>query len=125
MTATTTHTTTVPAVITDLADDLTGFHPVLDRAVTALADLAAVDLTADHSQSLVAALGGFDSGSLATLLGLVVRHVADPDANAGLADLDEDRKQQLRRLGAEYAAAADATEARDTAAQISAVIDGV
>jgi hypothetical protein len=119
---------TVPALpshITDLVDELTGFHPTLDRAVHALKDLAAADLDADGSQSLVAALGGLTDGSLATLLGLIVRHIADPDANPALADLPADRKQKLRRLGAEYAAGADDWHQQALASEASAVIEGV
>lgn len=118
---------TVPATtqITDLVDDLTGFHPVLDRAVQALEDLAAATLTTDQSQSVVAALAALGDGSVATLIGLVVRRIADPDTNPALAGLPAERKQTLRRLGAEYAALADDDFPRDTAAELAAVIDGV
>ncbi|WP_399559046.1 hypothetical protein OIA45_49090 (plasmid) [Streptomyces chartreusis] len=127
MNATTNTTVTVPALSTDIADlvdDLTGFHPVLDRAVAALADLATADLDADGSQSVVAALGAFDTGNVATLLGLVVRRIASPDSNPALADLPADRKQTLRRLGAEYAAALDDSYVGQLAAEASAVIEG-
>lgn len=118
-----TTTNAVDTQITDLADALTGFHPALDRAVSALADLAAADLTADASQAVVAALGAYDE-NLSTLVGLVVQRIANPDANAALAGLPDDRRQTLRRLGAEYAATADDATPRDLAAEISAVIDG-
>lgn len=121
---TTTNTTAPDALVTDLMDDLTGFHPALDRAVSGLGELITADLDADSSQSVIAALGGFVDGSFATLLGLVVRRLADPDVNAGLGHLDSDSKQLLRRLGAEYAAQADSDYQRDTASEISAVIDG-
>jgi hypothetical protein len=128
MTLTPENTVTVPAFpsqITDLVDDLTGFHPALDRAVQALEDLAAADLDADRSQSVVAALGGLCDGSVSTLLGLVLRHIADPDTNPALADLPAKRKQALRRLGAEYAAGADDWHQQALASEASAVIDGV
>lgn len=128
---TTAHTTapavTVPAITTqiaDLVDDLTGFHPTLDRAVNALGDLLTADLTADQSQSVVAVLGGLADGSLATLLGLVIRQVANPDANPALAGLDDGSKRTLRRLGAEYAAGADDPGQQYLASEMSAVIDG-
>jgi hypothetical protein len=117
--------TSVPAQITDLVDDLTGFHPALDRAAQALEDLAAADLDLDRSQSLVAALGGLADGSFATLVGLVLRQIASPDTNPALAGLPDDRKQKLRRLGAEYAAAIDDDYLERCASEASAVIDGV
>lgn len=117
-------TATANTQIRDMADDLTGFHPLLDQAVTALAALAEADLTADQSQSLVAALGGFDDTTVATLAALVVKRIADPDTNRSLTDLPEDRKQTLRRLGSEYAAAVD-NGPQPIASEISAVIDGV
>lgn len=121
-------TTNAPALtneMADLMDVLTGFHPALDRAVAALGDLAVADLDADRSQSAVAALGGLADGSFATLLGLVLRHIASPDSNPALADLPEARKQTLRRLGAEYAAAIDHDYQRDIASEASAAIEGV
>ena len=127
--ASTTETTvSVPAVlaqIQELAYDLTGFHPALDRAVSGLVELATATLDADQSQSAVAALGGLADGSLATLLGLTVRHLANPDTNAALADLPTDRKQALRRLGAEYTAAISGDCLTDIASEVCAVIDGV
>lgn len=119
---------TVPTVtsdIADLMDDLTGFHPALDRAVAALGDLLTADHDADRSQSLVAALGGLADGSFATLLGLVLRQLASPDANPALADLPTERKQKLRRLGAEYAAALADRYTEQLASEAAAVIDGV
>lgn len=121
-------TVTVPAVlaqIQDLAYDLTGFHPAVDRAVAALEELATASLDADQSQSAVAVLGGLADGSLATLLGLVVRHIANPDTNPALADLPTDRKQQLRRLGAEYTAGISSDYLTDIASETCAVIEGV
>jgi hypothetical protein len=117
---------TVPAIsteITDLMDDLTGFHPALDRAVAALGDLLTSDLSVDQSQSLVAALAGLADGSFTTLVAHAVRSIANPDTNESLRQLSNRSKQDLRRLGAEYVAQADA-DLRDTASEISAVIDG-
>lgn len=125
---TTDATATAPVLtseIADLADDLTGFHPALDRAVAALAELAVSELDIDRSQTAVAALGGLTDGSFATLLGLVVRYIASPDHNPALADLPDARKQTLRRLGAEYAAALDDSYVGQIAAEASAVIDGI
>lgn len=126
MTATTT-TTTAPVLTTqiaDLIDDLTGFHPALDRAAAAIGDLLAADLDTDSSQSLVAALGGLTDGSFATLLGLAVRQIANPDANRALTDLPEDRKQTLRRLGAEYAASIADPYLEGLASSAAGVIEG-
>lgn len=119
---------TTPALtneIADLMDVLTGFHPALDRAVSALGELALADLTADQSQTAVAALGGLEDGHFATLLGLVVRHIASPEMNPALVGLPDDRKQTLRRLGAEYAAAIDSLDMTELASEASAAIDGV
>lgn len=126
-TMTFTQTTTAPVVDTQLADltaDLTGFHPVLDRLVSALADVAAADFTAEESMTAVAVLGGLADGSAATLLGLVLRQVANPDTNPALTGLPEAGKRTLRRLGAEYAAAADDDNQRAVAAGAAAVLDG-
>jgi hypothetical protein len=120
--------TTVPAITTqavDLMSDLTGFHPVLDRIVSDLGQLLAADLDADQSQTLVAALGGFEDGNLRTLVAMVVQHLGSPDTNPALVDLPEDRQQTLRRLGAEHVAAVDDPALTRTAAEMSAVIDGV
>lgn len=118
-------TIAITSEIADLMDALTGFHPALDRAVSALAELAVADLDADQSQTAVAALGGLEEGHFATLLGLVVRHIASPDTNPALADLPDERKQTLRRLGAEYAAAMDDEHTKSLASEASAVIDGI
>lgn len=123
-TITNTQTTPVTAEIADLMDDLTGFHPALDRAVAALGGLLTANLNVDRSQSVVAALGGLSGGSFATLTGLVLRQIANPDANPALADLPADRKQTLRRLGAEYAAEISNPYLEQTASQASAAIEG-
>lgn len=119
--------TTAPAVsteITDVATQLVGFHPALDRAVTALVDLLEAGLTTDQSMCVVAALGGAED-SLSRLLGLVLRQIANPDTNPALADLPTGPKQALRRLGAEYAAGIDDDYLRQSAAEVCAVIEGV
>jgi len=124
----TTNTATVPALsteIADLMDELTGFHPSLDRLIAAFGDVLTADLTADQSQSAVAVLGGLNEGSVATLLGLTVRRIADPDANPALADLPTDRKQALRRLGAEYSAEISNRYLTQTASNACAAIEGV
>lgn len=123
-TITNTQTTPVTAEIADLMDDLTGFHPALDRAVAALGDLLTANLNVDRSQSVVAALGGLSGGSFATLTGLVLRQIANPDANPALADLPANRKQTLRRLGAEYAAEISNPYLEQTASHASAAIEG-
>lgn len=115
----------VDSELADLMDELTGFHPALDRLVAAYGELLGADLTTDQTQTAVAVLGGLADGHIATLHGLAVRRIADPDANPALAGLPSKRKQKLRRLGAEYAAAADAAFTSQTAAEISAVIDGI
>jgi hypothetical protein len=123
----TTTAATVPAVtsqIADLMDDLTGFHPALDRIVAAFGELLTADLDADQSQTAIAVLGGLADGHLATLLGLTLRKIASPDTNPALADLTDDRKQTLRRLGAEYAAAIADDYTTRVAAEASAAIDG-
>jgi hypothetical protein len=123
----TTTAATVPAVtsqIADLMDDLTGFHQALDRIVAAFGELLTADLDADQSQTAIAVLGGLADGHLATLLGLTLRKIASPDTNPALADLTDDRKQTLRRLGAEYAAAIADDYTTRVAAEASAAIDG-
>lgn len=120
--------TPAPAItseIADLMDDLTGFHPALDRLVAAFGDVLTADLDADGSLSAVAVLGGLADGSVATLLGLAVRQIANPDTNPALTDLPDARKQTLRRLGAEYAAAIADRHLTDTAAAACAAIEGV
>jgi hypothetical protein len=117
-------TATVPTEIADLIDDLTGFHPVLDRLVAAFGDVLAADFTADESMSAVAVLGGLADGHLATLLGLVLRQVANPDTNRALAHLPADRQQKLRRLGAEYAAEISSNYLARAASEACAVIEG-
>lgn len=114
---------TVPAEITDLMDDLTGFDPALDSALAAIGDLLTADLTPDRRQSLVAAIGGFEGGNVMTLLAMTVRQLATPDAPP-LNSLPKARKQDLRRLGAEYAAAINDSGAQQIASEISGVIDG-
>lgn len=119
---------TVPAITTetaDLMDDLTGFHPALDRLVAAFGDVLTADFTADESMSAVAVLGGLADGHMATLLGLVLRQVANPDSNPALADLPAARKQTLRRLGAEYAAEISNDYLAQTASEACAAIEGV
>jgi len=115
----------ITAEISDLMDDLTGFHPVLDRLVAAFGDVLTADLTTDQTMSAVAVLGGLADGNVATLLGLTLRRIADPDANQALADLPADRKQTLRRLGAEYAAAITDRHIEQTASEACAAIEGV
>jgi hypothetical protein len=120
-----THTPAISAEISDLMDGLTGFHPALDRLVSAFGELLTADLTADESMATVAVLGGLDEGNVATLLGLALRRIADPDANPALTGLDDVRKQTLRRLGAEYAAEISNRYLTQTASQACAAIEGV
>lgn len=122
---TTTNTQAVSVQLADLMDDLSGFHPALDTLLASVAGLLSADLTADQSQSVIAALGGAEAGNVLTLLALTVRQIGNPDANPALAGLPVDRQQTLRRLGAEYAAAVDDPEQQQLAAEMSAVIDGV
>jgi hypothetical protein len=120
--------TAVPAISADIAalmDDLTGFHPALDRLVAAFGDVLTADLDADQSQSTVAVLGGLADGSVSTLLGLALRRIADPDVNPALADLPADRKRTLRHLGAEYAAEISNRYLEQTASEACAAIEGV
>lgn len=124
-TANTTTTAALSPEIADLIADLTGFHPALDRLVAAFGDLLAADLDADQSYSAVAVLGGLADGSVATLLGLTLRQIANPDANPALSDLPAKRKQTLRRLGAEYAATLADPYTEQLAASASAAIEGV
>lgn len=112
------------AEITEQMDTLTGFHPALDRAVAALGDLLTADLDADRTQSIIAALSGCADGNLRTLTALIVRQLGNPDANPALHGLDDDQKQDLRRLGAEHAAALSNTRLDETASAMAAVIDG-
>lgn len=114
---------TVSTEIADQMDSLTGFHPALDRVVAALGDLLTADLDADRTQAVIAALGGCVDGNLRTLTALVVRQLGNPDANPALYGLDADRKQTLRRLGAEHAAALSDTDLDETASEMAAVID--
>lgn len=122
MTNTTLPLAPVTAEIADLMDDLTGFHPVLDRLVAAFGDVLTADFTADQTMSAVAVLGGLADGHAATLLGLVLRQIANPDTNPALADLPEPRKQTLRRLGAEYAAGIADSRLERAASEACAVI---
>lgn len=124
MTTLTSTPVTVPAKISDLVDDLTGFHPALDRLVAAFEDVITADLTADQSMAAVAVLGGLADGNAATLLGLVLQHIANPDTNPALADLPAARKRKLRRLGSEYCAQIADDYLTDTAAEASAAIEG-
>jgi hypothetical protein len=125
MNTTTIQTPALSAEIADLMDALTGFHPALDRLVAAFGDLLTADLTGEESMATVAVLGGLDDGSVATLLGLALRRIADPDTNPALSGLDDARKQTLRRLGAEYAAAITDNHLTNTASQACAAIEGV
>lgn len=118
--------TTTPAISTEIADlmaDLTGFHPALDRVVSAIGDLLTAGMDADRSMCAVAAIGAFDFGNVHVLLALTLQQIANPDANPALADLPADRKQTLRRLGAEYVAALDYDHPNEIAAEIAGVID--
>lgn len=124
MNTTTISTPALSTEIADLMDGLTGFHPALDRIVAGFGELLSADLSADESMSAVAVLGGLVDGSFATLLGLSLRRLADPDANPALASLPEEQQQLLRRIGAEYAAEADNDAQRNRAASAAAVIEG-
>lgn len=117
-------TVTVTAEIAEQMESLTGFHPALDRVVSALGDLLAADLDAERTQAVIAALGGCVDGNLRTLTALVVRQLGNPDANPALTGLDDTRKQALRRLGAEHAAALSDFELDATASEMAAVLDG-
>lgn len=120
-----TTTSTGPGItdeIADMMDDLTGFNPALDRVVAALGDMLTAGMNAEQSQSAIAALSGCVDSNVRTLTALVVRQLGNPDANPALADLDDTRKQTLRRLGAEHAAAIGNTDLDDTAAAMTAAI---
>jgi hypothetical protein len=119
----TTSVSNVSTEIADQMDNLTGFHPALDRVVTALGDLLAADLDAERTQAVIAALSGCADGNLRTLTALIVRQIGNPDANPALTGLDDTRKQTLRRLGAEHAAQVADFELDATASEMAAVID--
>lgn len=124
----TANTTAVPRItseIADVMDDLTGFHPALDRVIASIGDLLTTDMDANQSMGVVAAIGAFDTSNVHILLALALQQIANPDANPSLADLPTTSKQALRRLGAEYVAAADDSDLQEIAAWAPAVIDGI
>ena len=126
--AQTADTTAVPRITSEIAavmDDLTGFHPALDRVVASIGDLLATDMDARQSMGVVAALGAFGDSNVHILLALALQQIANPDANPSLNDLPKARKQALRRLGSEYVAAADDSPLQEIAAETTAVIEGV
>lgn len=124
MSTQTTTSATVPANIAALADDLTGWHPAVDSAVSSLLGLLTADLNADQTQGVIAALGGLADGHLVSLVALIVRHLGNPDANPALADLPQDQQQALRHNGAAYAAAATDDGLTQFASRMAAAIEG-
>ncbi|MEW1568288.1 hypothetical protein AB0454_35590 [Streptomyces sp. NPDC093509] len=119
--------TTTPGISTEIAElmeDLTGFHPAVDRVVSTIGDLLTAGMNADRSMCAVAAIGAFDQGNIHVLLALVLQQIANPDANPALADLPDDRKQTLRRLGSEYVAALDYDHPTQVASEIAGAIGG-
>lgn len=88
--------------IADMADDLAGIHPALDTITTALARLAAADLTTEQTAIVLAALAGPGPSALA-VLAATVAHLGNAAANPALADLTPARKTDITTLTAQYA----------------------
>ncbi|MFF2168137.1 hypothetical protein ACFVWP_46905 [Streptomyces sp. NPDC058175] len=109
--------------VSDLVADLTGFHPALDNAVAAIAELLYADLTADQTQSVIAALGAYEDGDFMRLVLLAVRDLGNPKTNPAVAALPAKARNEARRLTAAYAADGDLDLRRDLASEACAVID--
>lgn len=109
--------------VADLTAELTGIHPALDNAVAAIAELLYADLTADQTQSVIAALGSYEDGDFMRLVLLAIRDLGDPKTNPAVAALPAEDRNRARRLTAAYAADGDLDLRRDLTSEACAVID--
>lgn len=112
------------ADLEDLLDGIRGVHPDLDEIADRFHHLLLDRHTLDTSQSLIAALGGWERHNMVALIGLAIQRLATPDSNPCLRALPEHRQKLAQRIGENTAFFLTGPNLAQLAADTAAVIDG-
>lgn len=108
----------------DVLATLRGIHPALDLIADGYRLLLLDRHTVDASQTLVAALGGWEQRSVVALAGLAIQRLATPDTNPCLRVLPFDRQKIAQINGETTAFVLTSPTLAQFAADTSAAIDG-
>ncbi|MEU1078169.1 hypothetical protein ABZ404_36885 [Streptomyces sp. NPDC005878] len=115
----------MPPIGPDLAgalDDLEYIHPGIDLIRDGIRLLATERLTADRTQTLLAALAGSDGADVLTLLTLLIQRLTDADTNPALRRIDPALLATIRALGDQAAYTTHEFAPRDLVAEASGLI---
>ncbi|MGW2863313.1 hypothetical protein [Streptomyces sp. NPDC001205] len=96
----------VPPLDEELAgtlDDLDGIHCGIDLIRDGIRLLGVDRLTADQTQTILAALAGSEGADVLTALALLIRRLTDPVTNPALRPLPYDTAKAVQQLGEQHA----------------------
>lgn len=109
----------------DLLAALRGIHPALDLMADAYRTLLLDRHTVDASQTIAAALGGWEYRNFVALAGLAIQRLSNPDSNPCLRELPLDQQKIAQLRGEGTAFAFTSPTLAQFAADTSAAIDGL
>ena len=116
----------VPSLDDELEDMLAalrGVHPALDLAADAFRHLLLDRLDIDTTQTVIAALGGWEARNLVALTGAAIARLANPDTNPALRALPLDQQKICQLNGEATAYALNHPDLAQFASDTSAAID--
>jgi hypothetical protein len=108
-----------------LLNTLTGVHPILDRAVDAFRDLLGEQHDIDTSQTLVAALAGWENRNFVALAGRVIQHLSNPDTTVALRQMSPEQQKLIQMNGETTAFVLGSGHLAQFASDTAAAIDGL
>jgi hypothetical protein len=117
----------VPPLDDDLEEHmeaLRGIDEGLDLALDGLRHVLLARHDQDRTQTLVAALGGWEKRNLVALTGRIIARLADPDTNPALRTLPLEQQKLARQAGADTAHWLGHPSLTTTASDTSAAITG-
>jgi len=121
------HTEDLPpldADLEELLDTLRGIHPALDEIADRFQDLLLDQHTLDTSQTLVAALGGWERRNVVALVGYAIQYLSSPRTNPALKDLSDYQQQVAQGTGQCTALVLSSNAIAQFASDTAAAIDG-
>lgn len=113
------------ADLEDLLDAIRGVHPDLDEIADRFRALLMDRHTIDTSQTLVAALGGWEGRNVVALAGLAIQRLATPDTNPCLRGLPDYQQKLAQGIGENTAFVLTSPTLAQFAADTAAAIDGI
>lgn len=109
----------------DVLATLRGIHPGLDLIADGFRTLLLDRHDVDTSQTIVAALGGWEGRNGVALTGLAIQRLATPDTNPCLRALPDYQQKLAQGIGENTAFVLTSPTLAQFAADTSAAIDGV